>query len=183
LDNSCALKLFIEQNRGVVAPMLIRPYTAWSNFWGSLSSDGYYARSLDYMEIVNNNRRGLWNVPFVSNCYLIQGSLIHDPKTRPSYVHKMLDPDMALMANIRSKGGFIFVTNRLNFGHLVNAEDFPTSHLHNELWELERNRYDWEQRYLHPNYSVPGGEGAEEPDMPCPDVYWFPMFTGAVAMP
>ena len=42
------------------------------NFFCSLSSDGYYARSLDYMEIVNNNRRGLWNVPFVSNCYLIQ---------------------------------------------------------------------------------------------------------------
>ena len=34
LDNSFALKLLIEQNRAVVAPLLIRPYTAWSNFWG-----------------------------------------------------------------------------------------------------------------------------------------------------
>jgi len=175
LDNAHSLKLFIEQNRPVLAPMLIRPYSAWSNFWGSLSSDGYYSRSLDYMEIVNNNRRGLWNVPFVSNCYLIQGSLIHNEETRPSYVHKMLDPDMALMANIRAKGEFIYVTNRLNFGHLVNAEDFETSHLHNELWEMERNRYDWELRYLHPNYSA--SVGLENPEQPCPDVYWFPMFT------
>ena len=34
LDNAHALKLFIEQNRPVLAPMLIRPYSAWSNFWG-----------------------------------------------------------------------------------------------------------------------------------------------------
>ena len=38
----------------------------------SLSSDGFYSRSLDYMEIVNSNRRGLWNVPYTSSCYLIQ---------------------------------------------------------------------------------------------------------------
>lgn len=101
--------------------------------------------------------------------------MIHNEDTRPSFVHKMLDPDMALMANIRAKGEFIFVTNRLNFGHLVNAEDFETSHLHNELWEMERNRYDWELRYLHPNYSA--SMGLENPEQPCPDVYWFPMFT------
>ena len=113
--------------------------------------------------------------PFVQyDCYP-QGSLIHNEDTRPSYVHKMLDPDMALMASIRAKGEFIYVTNRLNFGHLVNAEDFETSHLHNELWEIERNRYDWELRYLHPNYSA--SMGLENPEQPCPDVYWFPMFT------
>ena len=62
--------------------MLYRPYTAWSNFWGALSSDGYYARSADYMEIVNNDRRGLWNVPHISSCYLISGSVIHNEDTR-----------------------------------------------------------------------------------------------------
>jgi len=176
LDNPHALKLFIEQNRAVLAPMLIRPYTAWSNFWGALSSDGYYARSFDYMEIVNNNRRGLWNVPFLSSCYLISGTVIHNPDTRPSYVHKLLDPDMAFAANIRSKDIFLHVTNRLNFGHMVNNEDFPTTHLHNELWEMERNRYDWELRYLHANYSH-SLETDQKISMPCPDVYWFPMFT------
>ena len=40
LDNKHALKLLIEQNRGVVAPMLVRPYKAWSNFWGALTPDG-----------------------------------------------------------------------------------------------------------------------------------------------
>ena len=52
LDNPNTLALLIEQNRGVVGPMMIRPYSAWSNFWGTLSNDGYYARSFDYMDIV-----------------------------------------------------------------------------------------------------------------------------------
>ena len=176
LDNPHTLRLLIEQNRDVVAPMLYRPFSAWSNFWGSLSSDGYYARSFDYMEIVNNDRRGLWNVPYISACYLISGAVIHSEETRPSFVNKMMDPDMAFTTNLRSSDVFMHVTNRLNFGHLINNEAFPTSHLHNELWEMERNRYDWEQRYLHQNYSK-SLEADTEPETPCPDVYWFPIFT------
>lgn len=77
IDNPHTLKLLIEQNRPVVAPMMvlkfhecyrtlftvslfsikIRPYQAWSNFWGSLTTDGFYARSIDYMEIVQGQRR------------------------------------------------------------------------------------------------------------------------------
>jgi len=176
LDNQHTLMLLIEQNRGVVAPMLYRPYTAWSNFWGSLSADGYYARSFDYMDIVNNDRRGLWNVPYISSCYLIAGSIIHNKETQPSYVNKMLDPDMAFTTNLRSKDVFMFVSNRLNFGHLINNEAFPTTNLNNELWEMERNRYDWELRYLHPNYSN-SLDAETKLEQPCPDVYWFPMFT------
>lgn len=40
IDNPFTLKLLIEQNRNVVAPMLVRPYKAWSNFWGALTSEG-----------------------------------------------------------------------------------------------------------------------------------------------
>lgn len=57
LDNPSTLKLLIEQNRTVVAPMLVRPGKAWSNFWGSLTKDGFYARSNDYMDIVHNLKR------------------------------------------------------------------------------------------------------------------------------
>lgn len=28
----------------------------WSNFWGALSADGYYARSEDYVDIVQRRR-------------------------------------------------------------------------------------------------------------------------------
>lgn len=57
LDNPHTLRLLLEQNRSVVAPLLVRPGKAWSNFWGALTTDGFYARSTDYMDIVHNERR------------------------------------------------------------------------------------------------------------------------------
>jgi hypothetical protein len=91
LDNPKALRLLVEQNRSVLSPMLLRPGKAWSNFWGALGSDGYYARSSDYMEIVQYKRHGVWNVPFLSACYLIQGSVIHNENTRPKFEESDLD--------------------------------------------------------------------------------------------
>lgn len=46
--------------------MLTRPFKAWSNFWGALSKEGFYARSFDYMDIVNYNKT---YVLFVKNTY------------------------------------------------------------------------------------------------------------------
>ena len=40
VDNEFTLKLLIEQNREVIAPLMIRAYQAWSNFWGALNDDG-----------------------------------------------------------------------------------------------------------------------------------------------
>ncbi|PNF43292.1 Procollagen-lysine,2-oxoglutarate 5-dioxygenase 3 [Cryptotermes secundus] len=174
LDNPHALRLLIEQNRSVVAPLLLRPYKAWSNFWGALTADGFYARSMDYMEIIHNDRRGVWNVPYVNSCYLIKGALIRHPELKPSYMYNQLDADMAFCTNMREKDVFMYVTNRVDFGHLVNADNFDTSRVNSEIYQLLDNRWDWEQRYLHENYTEnfnPNNTIAQ----PCPDVYWFPV--------
>ena len=83
---------------------------------------------------------------------------------------------MAFCANLREKDVFFYVSNRVSFGHLIDSDDFDTSHVHNELWEISKNRWDWEQRYIHPNYSQSLEENANI-TMPCPDVYWFPIVT------
>lgn len=41
LDNPETVKLLIGQNRNVIAPMLVRPMKAWSNFWGALNNEGW----------------------------------------------------------------------------------------------------------------------------------------------
>lgn len=76
---------------------MTRHEKVWSNFWGALSDKGFYARSLDYMTIVKNEIRGLWNVPFISTCYLIKASVL--PKI--SYHFQDLDPDMAFCYHMR----------------------------------------------------------------------------------
>jgi hypothetical protein len=47
----------------------------------------------------------------------------------------------------------MYVDNMDDFGHLVNADNFDTSHVHNELYQLFDNKWDFEQRYIHPNYT------------------------------
>lgn len=48
--------------------------------------------------------RGVWNVPYVSNVYLLKGSLLRSELTDFELFNShILDPDMAFCHNIRSK--------------------------------------------------------------------------------
>ncbi|XP_017885394.2 procollagen-lysine,2-oxoglutarate 5-dioxygenase, partial [Ceratina calcarata] len=174
LDNVHTLKLLVEQQRGIVAPLLVRPYRMWSNFWGAIMDDGFYARSFDYMDIVKNERRGLWNVPFISSCYLINATLLGNPKTRPSYVEDDLDTDMAFAYTNRERAIFMYVSNRLDFGHLVNPDSYDVTVTHPDLYQIIDNKLDWEKKYIHENYSENFNPN-KTPIQPCPDVYWFPI--------
>lgn len=57
LDNARTLRELVAQNRSLVAPLLRRHKEVWSNFWGALGENGFYARSHDYMAIVEEEIR------------------------------------------------------------------------------------------------------------------------------
>ncbi|XP_029013204.1 procollagen-lysine,2-oxoglutarate 5-dioxygenase 1 [Betta splendens] len=176
LKNENTLKILIEQNLPVVAPMITRVGRLWSNFWGALSADGYYARSEDYVDIVQGRRVGVWNVPYVSSVYLLRASLLRSdlPDVELFNAHN-LDPDMAFCHNVRSKGIFMYVANTHSFGRILSTENYQMNHLHNDLWQIFENPVDWEERYIHENYSHILKDKLME--TPCPDVYWFPVFS------
>ena len=56
LDNADTLKILIEQNRPVLAPIMLRKGSTWSNVWGDVDMNGYYKRSFDYLDIINRNK-------------------------------------------------------------------------------------------------------------------------------
>ncbi|RXN12642.1 mitofusin-2 [Labeo rohita] len=154
LKNEDTLKILIELNKPFIAPMMTKPGRLWTNFWGALSADGYYARSEDYVDIAQARRMGLWNVPYVSNIFLIKADTLRtDLKDPDLFESATLDPDMAFCSKIRNKGVFMFVTNMHTFGRVLSTENYQTNHLHNDLWQIFEN------------------------PVPCPDVYWFPVFT------
>nr|ACI69018.1 Procollagen-lysine,2-oxoglutarate 5-dioxygenase 3 precursor [Salmo salar] len=74
--NPDVLRVLIEENKSVIAPMLSRHGKLWSNFWGALSPEGFYSRSEDYIDIVQGKRIGLWNVPYITQVYMIKGSVL-----------------------------------------------------------------------------------------------------------
>ncbi|XP_059611971.1 procollagen-lysine,2-oxoglutarate 5-dioxygenase [Phlebotomus argentipes] len=174
LDNPKVLKTLMIQNRDVIAPLLPRPNDAWSNFWGALSDQGYYARSHDYLDIVNNNKRGIWNVPYISSCYLMKKSVL----SKISHVHEAFDPDMAMCHHLRSHNIFMHVDNMEDFGHLINGDQFNTRLTRPDFYMLLTNQQDWERRYIHPEYAKQLEANATR-IQPCPDVYWFAIGTEA----
>uniref|UniRef100_A0A452I450 Procollagen-lysine,2-oxoglutarate 5-dioxygenase 1 n=1 Tax=Gopherus agassizii TaxID=38772 RepID=A0A452I450_9SAUR len=176
LKNSKVLRILIEQNKQVIAPLVSRLGKLWSNFWGALSPDGYYARSEDYVDIVQGRRVGIWNVPYISSIYVIKGSTLRSQLNQGDLFHSgKLDADMAFCHNVRDQRVFMFVTNRHQFGHILSLEDYQTTHLHNDLWQIFSNPEDWKEKYIHENYTL--ALKGKLVETPCPDVYWFPIFT------
>ncbi|ENN77266.1 hypothetical protein YQE_06094, partial [Dendroctonus ponderosae] len=177
LDNPFALKLLIEQNRTVVAPMLVRPGKAWSNFWGSLTKDGFYARSNDYMDIVHDLKKGLWNVPFINGAYLVNATLLKKyDRLQLTYNRQNVDADMAFCRNLRDLDVFMYVSNRVEFGHLINADTYDITRAEPDMYQIFDNEQDWEEAFIHADY--PENLNPEKKALqPCPDVYWFPIVT------
>uniref|UniRef100_A0A8C1SK21 procollagen-lysine 5-dioxygenase n=1 Tax=Cyprinus carpio TaxID=7962 RepID=A0A8C1SK21_CYPCA len=197
LTNRQTLKLLIEQNRKIIGPLVTRHGKLWSNFWGALSLDGYYARSEDYIDIVQGKRVGVWNIPFMAHIYLITGqTLRNELKERNVFVLERLDPDMALCRKARDltvqrerespspesfhmlrprQGVFMYVTNRHEFGRLISTANYNTSHYNNDLWQIFENPLDWREKYIHPNYTRIFTDNLLE--QPCPDVFWFPVLS------
>uniref|UniRef100_A0A8V5HGL2 Procollagen-lysine,2-oxoglutarate 5-dioxygenase 1 n=1 Tax=Melopsittacus undulatus TaxID=13146 RepID=A0A8V5HGL2_MELUD len=176
LKNTETLRILIEQNKLVIAPLVSRHEKLWSNFWGALSPDGYYARSEDYVDIVQRRRVGLWNVPYISSMYLIKAKVLRSELDQGDLFHSgKLDTDMAFCHNVRNQGVFMYLTNRHQFGHILSLENYKTTHLHNDLWQIFSNPEDWREKYIHENYTA--ALKGKLVEMPCPDVYWFPIFT------
>lgn len=171
------LRYLLSTGYDVIAPLLVRPGQAWSNFWGAINSAGFYARSTDYMDIINRKIVGVWNVPFITNCYLINILLFRSKSEEAiSYLREDMDPDMAFCAALRKRGIMMHVSNEQDFGHLVNPDNFDLSRKHPDIYQVMDNKIEWEDRYLSPEYAENYAEGRKH-SMPCPDVYWFPILS------
>lgn len=68
----------------------------------------------------------------------------------------------------------MYMSNLEEYEHLINPDEYSTEHLHNDLYEIENNKLDWEKRYIHVNYSKVL-QNDYDVDQPCPDVYHFPV--------
>nr|CAB3264953.1 procollagen-lysine,2-oxoglutarate 5-dioxygenase 3-like [Phallusia mammillata] len=182
LTNPDTLNFLITKNKKVIAPLVRRPGKLWSNFWGALNIDGYYARSEDYLAIVDMERRGIWNIPFMNSVYLIKVEVLHqliDEVGKP-FSDGDLDPDMALCSHLRNEGVFIYLSNEYEFGHLVVPDLKVDSEVHPDLWQIKANAKDWEDKYIHPGFWN-ATLSETKVTQPCPDVYMFPLFTPAMA--
>ncbi|KAK6013674.1 hypothetical protein OSTOST_21007, partial [Ostertagia ostertagi] len=153
---------------GIISPMLAQPGKMFTNFWGDIAPNGYYARSEDYIAIVQRKRVGVWNVPFVTTALLINKEKMKEMKT-PYFYDKHLDVDMSFCKWARDKGHFMYVDNEQDFGFLIVSEEYvdilQKGKLHPENL--------WEARYVHPGYHRLLEEDTVI-EQACTDVYDYP---------
>ena len=110
---------------------------------------------------------------------------------------------MAFAGTNRNNDVFMYVSNRLEFGHLVNADDFNIKNTNPDLYEIFNNKLDWQKRYIHENYTATFDPEKtpiqvifheyrrairgtmiiilQRSFQPCPDVYWFPIVSARFA--
>uniref|UniRef100_A0A8C2HDP5 procollagen-lysine 5-dioxygenase n=1 Tax=Cyprinus carpio TaxID=7962 RepID=A0A8C2HDP5_CYPCA len=179
LINPDILRILIEENKSVIAPMLSRHGKLWSNFWGALSPEGFYSRAEDYIDIVQSKRVGVWNVPYITQVYLIRGETLRSRLSAVSlYQQEGMDPDMSFCKSVREQGIFMFVSNRDEFGRLVSSTNYNISRLHPDMWQIFDNPVDWREKYIkHKTHSQTFALKFSLILCPCPDVYWFPAFS------
>ena len=108
VDEPDTLNLLVKQNRDVVAPIIFLPNDKYSNFMGGLDKNEFPFQPNHYMDIVNRKKIGLWNVPYISSIYLINGKLIADhPAFKGDIFTKgKRDPVTSFCKNLWSAGVF-----------------------------------------------------------------------------
>lgn len=122
IENPDTIQKLIGVKKHIIAPMLVLDQLKlFSNFWGAVGSNGYYARSSDYVDIVTYVKKGIWNVPYVSSSILISKKII-PAVVKELYAHNPAseDFDMYFSRILRSKYIFLHVINTESYGKILD---------------------------------------------------------------
>ena len=152
VDNPDIIQQLLATGKKVVAPIIRRHNNLWSNFWGAISDSGYYLRSFDYINIIESIKQGLWNVPYITDIFLIKRSIL---ESNPDIYSGNNDPDMNICGNFRKRNIFMFADNQNKYGYLLEPKnDNHISSKEKNITDILDDTYrkSWEKKYLHPNY-------------------------------
>uniref|UniRef100_A0A672KYA3 Procollagen-lysine, 2-oxoglutarate 5-dioxygenase 3 n=1 Tax=Sinocyclocheilus grahami TaxID=75366 RepID=A0A672KYA3_SINGR len=94
----------------------------------------------DVLRILIEENKGLWNVPYITQVYLIRGETLRSRLAPVSlYQQEGMDPDMIFCKSVREQGVFMFVSNRDEFGRLISSTNYNISRLHPDMWQIFDN--------------------------------------------
>jgi GR25 family glycosyltransferase involved in LPS biosynthesis len=164
----------IRSDRDIVAPLFLQSNSNFSNFWGDLDENGYYARSFDYMDIINQKQKMLWNVPYIcGNILLKKDAVMRYPSLFKDNSH--LDVDMQFCHNLRLRNELMYLLNLQIYGTIAEEDEDTTIVLNGTKWLKEDYLCSEFYDFMYGNdYDARKSSVFNEV---IPDVWQFPFFT------
>lgn len=165
----------------VIAPLLKKPNEAWSNFWGAIDNNGWYKRSEDYFSIINSERKGVWNVPYITSAFMISRKCILQNLDLYQF-NGVGDIDMTVCECLRRRGWFMYVDNLINWGSwLTQSRNIDIQNISDvQLFDYMNDNSHilnlWEKKYLHPLLLEHRNNVNTVIQEVCNDAFVFPLF-------
>ena len=171
----------LKLNKGLITPIVSIPGKYWSNYWGKVDDNGWYASGFDYIDQVEHRIKGCWNVPHIFGNILINKEYIGRVQNyfTNDTVNKSFDKYMKFCYNCRKNDIFMYATNLNKYGYVFEVkDDIPPNALHKELYMFESNKELWEEKYLHPEFRKAINNWKNlSVDEPCKWCFTFPFVT------
>lgn len=138
LTEPSILKNYIDSEKMIVSGLTLRKNTTFSNFWGDITSSGWYSRSDDYLDIINRKKINIWNVPYIN------GNIFFNKKIFDKYNllnnNIFNDLDMKICHNLRFFGEGMFLLNQELYGYILpeNIKIIQDTPININDWQLNK---------------------------------------------
>ena len=132
LNNKDTLLNLVNENKNVISPMLVKKGEIFSNFWGDVGQNNFYKRSEDYIDIVTYKKIGVWNVSYISQCFLMKKEYFNEELFTKN-INKGNGWDMAMCFNLRLNNIFMWILNMDKYGDYVEFKS-----IHNDEAEMDK---------------------------------------------
>lgn len=124
IQSTSTLKDLLKTNKDIASALLTKPGSVFTNFWGAISDSGWYARSEDYLSIVNREKTGAFEVPYVTGNILMRSEVFNrNPNLTQEF--KDWDLDMNICFNLRNNNESMFIVNFENYGFIDETDITP----------------------------------------------------------
>lgn len=191
----------------VIAPLLVRKGKYWSNFWGALDSNGFYAKSEYYNNIVDRDIKGTYYVPYISGLYICNYTTLlqlnnYKQKELNHENIKHYDEHMLFCYKLRHNNIKMVINNELEYGYLKNYQEEDKEEKEGQeeekeedkeedkeeekeeiisLIDYQNNNQKWCQKYLDPDFlkALVDNDFSQIIKEVTNDVYVFPFVTKA----
>ena len=157
IDNSNVIKDLIIQDKDLIVPLLTQENTRFRNFWTDIDINGYYKTSNFYNKILDQEKKGLYNIPYFYNTCLISNNLINNLDIENIYSNNLWtedDIDMAICNNLRKWECPIYINCSSIYGKIIkteNAEKYWYNSFISDIFDfflIEDSLYYWSIKFI-----------------------------------